>query len=239
MNLNYDEARSLFSDLKSIVYKDERTELIVSAPTAYLSQFSTANISSIKLAAQNCHYEENGAFTGEISMSMLASIKVSHVIIGHSERRALFGETDETISKKVRAAMDKGITPILCCGESLEQRKAGEHFSVVNEQVVKGLSSLDSKEVKEVIIAYEPVWAIGTGETASPEQAQEMHAFIRGIILSLHDSDVAQQVRILYGGSVKPANAKELFQQSDIDGGLVGGASLKYDSFKAIISAAE
>lgn len=193
----------------------------------------------IQVGAQNLYFEDNGAFTGEVSASMIAESGCNYVIIGHSERREYFGETDEFVNKKSKKALEAKLAPIICVGEFLDQRKADEHFDVVEKQVKAALEGISSEDAPDLVIAYEPVWAIGTGETASPEQAQEMHAFIRNILKELYDEDSAESIRILYGGSMKPANAKELLGQKDVDGGLIGGASLQADSFAEIITIAE
>ncbi len=191
--------------------------------------------SSIALGAQNCHWEEEGAFTGEISPRMLADIGVSYVIIGHSERRHLFGETDEMIRKKVEAVLRHELIPILCIGETLEEREAGKTLSVLEKQLKEGLKDFSAGDLKDLVIAYEPVWAIGTGKTATPEQAEEAHAFCRRILAEMFDADFAEKIRILYGGSVKPENIVGLMARPDIDGALVGGASLKPDVFARIV----
>lgn len=192
--------------------------------------------SNAEISAQNVSEFEPGAYTGEISTDILNSIGVKYSIIGHSERRSIFGETNEQIGKKVDKALAANISPILCCGEVLEERKANKHVDVVSEQLKAALKNVKKEQMKDVIIAYEPVWAIGTGETATPEQAQEMHAEIRALLRSLFDQETSEAVRILYGGSVKPSNADELFSQPDIDGGLVGGASLNIEDFSALIT---
>lgn len=237
MNLSFQDSLSLFTALKTIRYDDKEKEVIVAPTALYISQLAMANTSDIGISAQNVSAFDNGAYTGEWSAEMLSDLSIPYCIVGHSERRAHFGDTDVIVGQKAKQLLDKGISPIICCGETLEDRKAGAHSRVVNEQVVAALSGLSTKEVSRCIIAYEPVWAIGTGETASPEQAQEMHELIRGILLSLHDKSLSESVRILYGGSVKPSNAKELFSKPDIDGGLVGGAALSFDTFKDIIEA--
>jgi triosephosphate isomerase len=183
------------------------------------------------------HFAESGAYTGEISADMLLNIQVGTVILGHSERRAYFGETDDLLAKKAAKAVEKNMRVIFCFGEELQERKAGKHFDVVKRQLKEGLFSLDGKAWKQLVLAYEPVWAIGTGETASPEQAQEMHAFIRKTITEAYDETIAENVTILYGGSVKPSNAAEIFSKPDVDGGLIGGASLVADDFISIIKA--
>lgn len=193
----------------------------------------------IQVGGQNLHFEENGAYTGEISGSMLAESGCNYVIIGHSERRQYFGETDESVNKRVHKALEHKLAPIVCVGESLDQRKAGEHFDLVKKQVEAALDAVSDNDVLDVVIAYEPIWAIGTGETASPEQAQEMHQHIRKVLAELYEEDAAERINILYGGSMKPANAQELLSQPDVDGGLIGGASLDADSFSEIITIAE
>lgn len=191
----------------------------------------------VEVAAQNMNEHDNGAYTGEVSAAMLTSVGVKTVILGHSERRSIFKETDEVLAKKVDAALKNEMEVIFCCGEELEDRKSENHFEVVKKQLEKGLFHIASDAWKKVVIAYEPVWAIGTGETASPEQAQEMHAFIRKTILEKFGEEIASEVSILYGGSVKPANAEEIFAKEDVDGGLIGGASLKAEDFLAIVRA--
>lgn len=183
--------------------------------------------SNIKLAAQNMYYEDSGAFTGEVSPKMLKELGVQAVIIGHSERRRIFGETDELINKKIKKALAEGLTPIFCIGETLEERQKGLTFCVLEKQVREGLYGINAEEVKRVVIAYEPVWAIGTGVVATPEQAQEAHEFVRSLLTKIYSDEVAQSVTILYGGSVTPENFFGLFVKPDIDGALVGGASLK------------
>lgn len=193
----------------------------------------------IQVGAQNLHFEENGAFTGEISASMLTESGCNFVLIGHSERRQYFGETDATVNKKIHKALSAKIAPVVCVGESLDQRKKDIHFDLVSDQVKKAMEGISGTEALDIVIAYEPIWAIGTGETASPEQAQEMHSFIRAELTKLYDDETASAIRILYGGSMKPNNAEELLSQTDVDGGLIGGASLNADSFTEIINTAE
>jgi triosephosphate isomerase len=193
--------------------------------------------SSVALGAQNVHHERGGAFTGEVSLEMLADVGCSFVILGHSERRALFGETDEGVRRKAAATLEAGLTPIVCVGETLDEREADRTEQVVGQQIDRGLEGFGD-EVARFVIAYEPVWAIGTGRTATPEQAQAAHAFIRGRIAERHGSAVAEAVRIQYGGSVKPSNASELFGRADVDGGLIGGASLEAESFAAVVEGA-
>lgn len=210
--------------------------MIIAPPFTHLAKVSEV-ISEVKLAAQNCSSEESGAFTGEISPDMLKSAGVEYVIIGHSERRSYYHEDNEILNKKVQLVLSKGLSPIFCCGELLEEREAGKMFDVVREQITVGLKGLLSSDMKNVIVAYEPVWAIGTGVTASPEQAQEMHKFIRDLIAELFDSGVADDTSLLYGGSCKPSNAAELFANPDVDGGLIGGAALKAEDFIQIVNA--
>jgi triosephosphate isomerase len=203
--------------------------------TALSSVAAAAAGSRIRVAAQDCYWEEEGAFTGEVAPKLLKDAGCSHVIIGHSERRHYFGETDETVNRKTQAALAAGLTVLLCIGETLAQREASNTFTVIESQVRGGLQGLSAEEIKQLVIAYEPVWAIGTGKTASDEQAQQAHAFIRQLVAKLYSQADADQMRILYGGSVKPENVKGLMAQADIDGALVGGASLKADSFAAIV----
>jgi len=237
MNNNLEETKALISELKSKL-KRSVAEVIV-APTFtnlyYVSQELKG--SDILVAAQNMHQEEEGAFTGEVSAGMLKSIGVELVILGHSERRAYFGETDELLSRKVKTALKNNMKVLFCFGEELEDRKSNNHFNIVEHQLKNALFDLQKNEWKNIILAYEPIWAIGTGETASPEQAQEMHAFIRKTISNAYNASLAEEVSILYGGSVKPVNAAEIFAQPDVDGGLIGGASLNAESFVTITKA--
>ncbi|HMB40547.1 MAG TPA: triose-phosphate isomerase [Balneolaceae bacterium] len=195
--------------------------------------------SDFKTGAQNVHTEDNGAFTGEISTSMLKDAGCEYVIVGHSERREYNGEDNDVVAAKARKVISDGLKAIVCVGEVLEERKENRHQAVVKGQVETAIKALDKSDAESLVIAYEPVWAIGTGETASPEQAQEMHEFIRGLIASEWDKETADTIRILYGGSMKPANAEELLSQPDVDGGLIGGASLKADSFSEILTISE
>ena len=235
MNKNLNETEALLSELSKKL-PDTKVEVMV-APTFVNLQGAVQNLegSSVEVIAQNMHFAENGAYTGEISADMLLAIGVNTVILGHSERRAYFGETDEILAKKVKAALAKDMRVMFCFGEELEDRKSGDHFKVVKSQLKNVLFDLEVSAWSNIILAYEPVWAIGTGETASPEQAQEMHAFIRKTISEAFNASVADGVSILYGGSVKPANAKEIFSKPDVDGGLIGGASLVADDFVAIV----
>ncbi len=195
----------------------------------------TLNGSDLKLAAQDCFWEDEGAFTGEVSAKMLTDVGCSHVIIGHSERRQYFAETDEMVNKKIKAAIQGNLAVIFCIGETLAEREAEETFPVLEKQIAGGLSGIPAADIDRVIIAYEPVWAIGTGKTATEIQAQEAHKFIRDLVSRLYDQIIAERIRILYGGSVKPENIKGLMSQPDIDGALVGGASLKAESFASIV----
>ncbi len=194
--------------------------------------------SSMRVAAQNCHEEKQGAFTGEVSAAMLASVGVSHCIVGHSERRQYFGETDAVVSKKITALLAHGIMPIYCCGERREERESGQHLEVVTTQMRTALAGLSTEQLERIIIAYEPVWAIGTGLTATAQQAQDMHAHIRSL-LRTHGANVAEKVPVLYGGSCKPDNAAELFACPDVDGGLIGGASLVAEQFNELVRIAQ
>ncbi len=237
MNKNLKDTEQLLTALADRL-PETIAEVMVAPPFVHLAAaVNSLADSNIQVIAQNMHFEEYGAFTGEISAPMLLGVGVDTVILGHSERRALFQETDELLSKKVRAAIDHKMRTIFCIGEELKERKADKHFSIVKRQLEEGLFSLKAGEWSGLILAYEPVWAIGTGETATPQQAQEMHAFIRKAIAEAYNPDVADSVSILYGGSVKPGNAREIFSKPDVDGGLIGGASLLADDFLAIISA--
>ena len=240
MNNDLGESKTLVKKIaKSIKKKSLKNTRVIVAPT-FVSLQKVANKAKgtkVEVAAQNMHFAKNGAFTGEISADMLKSVDVNIVILGHSERREYFGETDELLAKKVDTALDNKMEVIFCFGEVLEDRKSENHFNVVESQIKNGLFHLEASAWKNIILAYEPVWAIGTGETASPEQAQEMHAFIRKIVAAKYNQEVADSVSILYGGSVKPNNAKEIFGKPDVDGGLIGGAALSKDDFEAIIDA--
>lgn len=210
--------------------------VIIAPPFTHLSKVGQL-IENVKLSAQDCASEPSGAYTGEVSPEMLVSSGVEYVIIGHSERRAYFNEDNELLNKKVKLALSAGLKPIYCCGEVLEERETGKLFDVVKEQLKVGLKDLTTDEISQVIIAYEPVWAIGTGVVASPDQAQEMHKFIRDLLVELFDVQVAEEMSILYGGSCKPSNAEVLFANPDVDGGLIGGASLNAEDFIAIVNA--
>jgi triosephosphate isomerase len=209
--------------------------VIIAPPFTHLAKVQEV-ISDVKLAAQNCASEESGAYTGEISPDMLLSSGVEYVIIGHSERRSYYKEDNEILNRKVKLSLSKGLLPIFCCGELLTEREAGKLFDVIREQIIVGLKDISAEEMKKIIIAYEPVWAIGTGVTASPEQAQEMHKFIRDLLLEIFNKEVADSTSLLYGGSCKPSNAKELFLNPDVDGGLIGGAALNAEDFIQIVN---
>lgn len=218
--------------------KIKNTKVIIAPTFVNLESVAKATKKSkVKVAAQNMHFEANGAYTGEVSAEMLKSIGVKTVILGHSERREYFGETDEMLAKKVNTALANKMKVIFCFGEVLEDRKSGNHEKVVESQIKNALFHLEADAFKNIVLAYEPVWAIGTGETATPDQAQEMHAFIRKTLTDKYGSDLADEVSILYGGSCKPSNAQEIFSKKDVDGGLIGGAALNADDFLAIVSA--
>lgn len=229
-------AQGVVSGCKNVV---DKVDVAVCPPFVYLQQVSTALQSShIALGSQDVYFEQKGAFTGEISSAMLKDVGCAYAICGHSERRHVIGETDELINKKVHAAILGGLLPILCVGELIEERKANKTAEVVTRQMKKGLAGLTPEKMSAVTIAYEPVWAIGTGLTATPQQAQEVHALIRKLVAEMYDRKIADEIRIQYGGSAKPDNAGELMAQEDVDGLLVGGASLKADDFVAIVKAA-
>ncbi len=235
MNMLPNEAISFIEELAPLV-KDTKNEVILCVPyTDLFYALLTAQNTNIKIGAQNMHSEETGAYTGEVSGKMLKSINVEYVIIGHSERRQYFNETDETVNKKIKAAFQYGLKPIVCVGETLEQREAGETEEIITKQTELALEGLTEEQVKNTIIAYEPIWAIGTGKTATKEDANNSIKAIRNKIVEIYGQMVADEVIIQYGGSVKSTNAKELFEMSDIDGGLVGGASLKAEEFSKIV----
>lgn len=239
MNLNLQEGVSLFSEIVNMV-KDEvvgNQEVVVCSPFIHLNSISTLakGVNNVAVGAQNLHQADSGAYTGEISGAQLISVGAQYVLIGHSERRAYFGETDSLLADKVDAALKQNLTPIFCIGETKEERESGKFFDVLKMQLENSIFRLESSDFRKLIIAYEPVWAIGTGLTASPEQAQEVHAFIRETISLKYDKSVGDSTSILYGGSCNPSNAQALFSQSDIDGGLIGGASLKSRDFVDIV----
>ena len=237
MNKLPNEAISFFEELTPLV-NNTKNEVVICAPyTDLFYAILSAQNTNIKIGAQNMHWEESGAYTGEVSPQMLKSIGVEYVIIGHSERRQYFAETDETVNKKVKAAHNVGLTPIVCVGESLEQRESGNAKNIVTSQVKLGLKDLTNDQIESTIVAYEPIWAIGTGKTATSEDANETIKWIREELANMYGKEAAEKVIIQYGGSVKSGNAKELFEMSDIDGGLVGGASLKAEEFSKIVNA--
>lgn len=239
MNMDLRQSQKLVSEIINGLGKDNKAEVILCPPFTSLNEVNILlKGTPVKLGAQNMFYEASGAYTGEISADMLKSVGCEYVILGHSERRVIFNEPDELINKKIKAALAKGLKPIFCIGELLEQREKGETMKVVSSQIEKGLEGITSEQMKIVIIAYEPVWAIGTGKTATPEQAQEVHFFIRELVAKKYSTSVAEGLIIQYGGSVKTDNSSELLSQKDIDGALVGGACLKADSFLGIIASA-
>ena len=239
MNKDLNESITLVSEIKNLLDENNNVKAIVCPPFTSLETVSALlKDTNIGLGAQNMCSEDSGAFTGAISASMIKSVGCQYVILGHSERRTIFGETDELINSKIKKALENSLIPIFCIGETLEERESGEMKSVIERQVKKGLNEISADQLSQMIVAYEPVWAIGTGKTASPEQAQEVHAFIRGLLAEMYSSEFAQNVTIQYGGSVKPDNAKELLGQPDIDGALVGGACLKAESFAGIVKPA-
>ena len=241
MNCTFSEADDLINAIMEQLEQKELprdTQLIVCPPFPYLEMTTDyANDSYFMVGAQNVSDQEKGAYTGEVSAAMLESMEIDYCIVGHSERRAYYGETNVTVAAKVNQLLQHGIKPIVCVGEVLEEREAGKQFEVVKKQVEQGLFHLSADQLREVVIAYEPVWAIGTGKTATPDQAQEIHAHIRSLLATKYGKEIANDISILYGGSCKPSNAKELFACPDIDGGLIGGASLKADDFMAIAMA--
>lgn len=236
MHKTVDEAVAFVKAIQEETGPLEDREVVIAPPfTALNAVRKLLNQIGYNLSAQNCYWEEKGAFTGDVSPVMLKDVGCDYVIVGHSERRHIFGETDEMIRKKAAAVLKTGMLPIICVGEALEQREQGKTFDVVGTQVEQALKGLNADQVSRLVIAYEPVWAIGTGKTATPGQAQEVHAFIRKRVEGLFDKEVANKVRILYGGSVKPDNVDALMAEPDIDGSLIGGASLEVGSFKRLI----
>jgi triosephosphate isomerase len=240
MHKDLSESQNLISKLiNELRNENVNCDIIICPPFTSLSEAAgLVKNTKLKLGAQNMHFEDKGAFTGEVSAAMLKSAGCEYVILGHSERRAIFGESDEMINKKIKKALDTGLKPIFCIGETLQQRESGIMNDVLKHQVTEGLQHISKGEMEKVVLAYEPVWAIGTGVTATPQQAQEVHVFVRKLISSIFGEDTAENLVIQYGGSVKPDNAGELLSQSDIDGALVGGACLESDSFLKIIKSA-
>jgi triosephosphate isomerase len=237
MNNDLQQTEALITDLKNQKNTGNAEVMVAPAFTNLYSVFNALKETSIEVVAQNMHFAANGAYTGEVSASMLESVGIKTVILGHSERRAYFGETDQILAQKVDAALVADLRVIFCFGEELADRKAGNEEVVVASQIKNALFHLEASAFKNIVLAYEPVWAIGTGETASPEQAQDMHKFIRKTLNDTYGVDVAENMSILYGGSVKPANAQEIFSKPDVDGGLIGGAALNADDFFAIVNA--
>ncbi len=238
MNKTLPEAKKFIEDINGLIPSGENVDSVVCSPALFLGQLvELTEGTELAIGAQNMHFEENGAFTGEISPKALEDIGVKYVIIGHSERREMFNETDDTVNKKALAAFKYGITPIICCGETLEQRENGETNDFVGGQIEKALTGLTEEQVKASVIAYEPIWAIGTGKSSTAEDANEVCAHIRKVVAEQFSQEAAEAVRIQYGGSVKPENIKEYMSQPDIDGALVGGASLESGSFLKLLEA--
>ena len=238
MNLNYDEVTSLVDEILRLHSSDNNVEIILSPPFVYLDKVirSCTNHDHVLVASQNCSEYNNGAYTGEVSASMLNSMGVNYVIIGHSERRSIFNESNENLNLKITQALQNNLKIIFCCGENIDQRESGVYLQLIKKQLDETILCLDQKSLSKIVIAYEPIWAIGTGKTASSLQAQEIHFFIRSLISDKFGTEISNNISILYGGSCKPTNSKELFSQSDIDGGLIGGASLKSSDFTAIVN---
>lgn len=235
MNKTPGEGKELIENIKAAA-DNAACEVVVCTPFIDLpAAVQAAEGSKIGVAAQNLHFEDNGAYTGEVSADMLLAAGVGYVVIGHSERREYFAETDETVNKKTKKALEKGILPIVCCGESLQQRESGVTFDWIGMQIRLAMNGISKEDAKKVILAYEPIWAIGTGKTATDEQANEVCAFIRKTLSEIYDQETADSIRILYGGSMNAKNAQGLLAQKDIDGGLIGGASLKAEDFSTII----
>ena len=238
MNKTRPEAKALLEELKPMVADVKDVEVVACVPFTNLeTALAVTAGTNIKIGAENCHFEKSGAFTGEISADMLAEMGVEYVVLGHSERRQYFAETDETVNKRTKAALEAGLKPIVCVGELLWERECNITEEVIARQIKLDFFGISADDLKKCIIAYEPVWAIGTGKTATPEQAQEIHAFIRKTIADKYGNDVAEEISILYGGSCKPSNAKEIFSKTNVDGGLIGGAALKAEDFMGIVDA--
>jgi len=242
MNKTVSETEELLVNIKHLIHGDALQTVDVLVCPPFVSLYAAKNIlgnSNIHLGAQNIHQEEEGAYTGEVSAKMLVNSGCSHVIVGHSERRQYFIETNELINLKLKKALEHGLVPVVCVGETLDQREKNVQIEIVNGQITKCLAGLDDEEIQKIVIAYEPVWAIGTGKTATPEQANEMHINIRNFISELFNNEISENIVLLYGGSLNDKNAEELLSMSDIDGGLIGGASLKAESFVKIINIAK
>jgi triosephosphate isomerase len=237
MNKTVDEAVAMVNELKGLVADAKDVDVAICAPAVDLYAMNEVVAdTNIDLGAQNMYYKESGAYTAELSPAMVKSVGCKYVIIGHSERREIFGETDELLNLKLKAAFANGIVPILCIGETLTERESGALYDKVKFQLAAALSGIEASDVKDMVLAYEPIWAIGTGKTATPEQAEEMIKFIRETVADMYDTDTAEAIRIQYGGSVKPNNVKEIMAQPNIDGALVGGASLEAESFSKIVN---
>ncbi|MEG0439509.1 MAG: triose-phosphate isomerase [Solibacillus sp.] len=239
MYKSFDEAVDFVEAIQQAIPSPDKVDAVICAPALYLPTLVVAaEDSSLAIAAQNMHFEDEGAFTGEISPAMLANIQVDYCVLGHSERREMFNETDEAVNKKVRAALNHGIVPIICCGETLEEREAGATEQKVAGQITKALEGFTPTEVEHMVLAYEPIWAIGTGKTATADDANAVCGAIRNVVETLYGVETAQAIRIQYGGSVKPENIEELLGKEHIDGALVGGASLQADSYLKLLEAA-
>lgn len=237
MNKTITEAVELVNLIKRGVYEVNDVEVVVAPPFLSLPDvWEVLSESNVALGAQNCHWETEGAFTGEISVSMLKNASVEYVIVGHSERRKYFAESDQVVNKKTKLGLEAGLKPIVCVGETLEERESGKTLEIVERQVKGAFAGITQEQADPIILAYEPVWAIGTGKTATPQQAQEVHAMIRGLLERMYSSSLSGSKRVLYGGSMKPSNCEELMKEPDIDGGLIGGASLQAESFIDIIT---
>ena len=241
MNIDLEKGIQLFNEIQQLLKEEVKAdqEVIICPPYTHLSSLSQIvdPNTNLSIGAQNCHQADSGAFTGEVSASIIASAGASYVIIGHSERRLYFAESNSLLSQKLDVVLKNGLSPIFCIGETLEQRNSETYFEVIKEQITEASFHLQGADYRKMVLAYEPVWAIGTGLTASPEQAQEIHSFIRNLLADKYDQDLANNMTILYGGSCNPKNAAELFAKADIDGGLIGGASLKAQDFVDIIKA--
>jgi triosephosphate isomerase len=239
MNLDYAEGISLFSEIVNMVRDEQKGEQIavICAPFIHLNSLAKLGGSTVRIGAQNCHQNASGAYTGETSAKMIKSVGCEYVIIGHSERRQYFAETNQLLAEKTAIALENNLTPLFCIGETLDERNNGNYFEILKSQITEGTFNLSPEDFSKLVIAYEPVWAIGTGLTATSAQAQEVHAFIRQEISAKYGQEIAESTTILYGGSCNPKNAAELFAQADIDGGLIGGASLKSRDFVDIVKA--
>ncbi len=242
MNLTPDEGAQLIASIHNGLGDKQNTDVLFCPPFTHLQSASEAIKATVRknfyLGAQNCYFQASGAYTGEISIAMLQALNVTHVLVGHSERRGIFAEDNALLKQKVDALLASKMTPVFCCGEPLEVRENNTQNSYVEQQLLESILHLDATQIQNIVIAYEPIWAIGTGVTASTSQAQEMHAYLRSVLEKKYAADIAEQITILYGGSCNPGNAEELFAQADVNGGLIGGAALKADQFIAIINAA-